>query len=97
MPRIHGYFYRVMQKVAESQETSAADDRWVTVEGGARVSFDGVADALAGLAVTDPAQFVSAMQSGKFKQFLDREDYDDLKIKQRQAEDSITDLSEKTL
>lgn len=85
-----------VQKVAESQETSAADDRWVTVEGGARVSFDGVADALAGLAVTDPAQFVSAMQSGKFKQFLDREDYDDLKIKQRQAEDSITDLSEKT-
>ena len=85
-----------VQKVAESQATSLADDRWVTVEGGARVSFDGVADALAGLAVTDPAQFVSAMQSGKFKQFLDREDYDDLKIKQRKAEDSITDLSEKT-
>ena len=84
-----------VKKVSESQAEEEADNKWVTVEKGARVSSDGVEEALAGLAITNPDQFVAAMQSGKFKQFLDRADYADLKLKQDRVEIRIAELADK--
>ena len=84
-----------VKKVAESQADAEANRKWVTVDKGAAVSSDGVQEALLAVFTTNPDQFVAAMKSGRFKKFLDREDYDFLKLKQGTAEKNIADLAEK--
>jgi hypothetical protein len=84
-----------VQKVAEGQAVATADKKWVEVEKGAAVSFDGIERALDGLAASHPAQFVAAMKSGKFKQFLDRADYNDLELIQDRVEKSLETLAGK--
>jgi len=84
-----------VKKVSEAQGESIADKKWVEVEKGAAVSFDGIERTLSGLAISHPAQFVAAMKSGKFKQFLDRVDYNDLELIQDRVEKSLEKLAGK--
>ena len=84
-----------IQKVAEAQAESTANKNWVKVEKGAAVSFDGIESTLSGLAISHPAQFVAAMKSGKFKQFLDRTDYNDLELIRENVEKSLAKLAGK--
>ena len=84
-----------VQKVAEAQAESTANKNWVKVEKGAAVSFDGIERTLSGLAISHPDQFVAAMKSGKFKQFLDRTDYNDLDLIRENVEKNIKKLAGK--
>ena len=77
-----------MQQVRKTQATTQAEAAWVK-QGGAPISADGFYRILVGLSARSPTDFIKAIDSGNFKQFLDKGDYEDLLLTKAQAEARI--------
>ena len=77
-----------IQQVRQSQATTQASAAWVK-QGGAAVSADGVYRILMGLSARNPTDFINAINSGNFKQFLDKGNYEDLLLTKSREEARI--------